>query len=127
MRNQKFLNQEPADIEAMIKTNVHPYVYMSKYAMKHFAATKDQHKHKNAMIYVSSTAGLVFSPYFGLYSGTKTHNWYLGRLVSTACKKSSQIGKDVVDVQTLHPGAVSTNLNNHMPVSADCVPPEKCV
>jgi len=36
MKNQKFLETDPALIEAMIKTNVHPYVYMTKYALQHF-------------------------------------------------------------------------------------------
>ncbi len=48
-------------MENMIKTNVHPYVYMSKYAMRHFEANKEDHRHKNALIYVSSTAAFIKS------------------------------------------------------------------
>ena len=33
MKNKHFLKTDPALIEATIKTNAHPYVYMSKYAI----------------------------------------------------------------------------------------------
>ena len=36
MRNNKLLDTSPAKLELMIKTNVHPYVYMTKYALLHF-------------------------------------------------------------------------------------------
>ena len=33
MKNKLLLKIDPALLESMIKTNVHPYVYMSKYAL----------------------------------------------------------------------------------------------
>ena len=33
MKNQNLLQTDPALLEAMIKTNVHPYVYLTKYAL----------------------------------------------------------------------------------------------
>ena len=37
MKNQKLFDLPPDLMETMIKTNVHPYVYMTKYALNHFA------------------------------------------------------------------------------------------
>lgn len=45
MKNKFFLKTDPALIESMIKTNVHPYVYMAKYAALHFIANKEKHNH----------------------------------------------------------------------------------
>ena len=39
MHNSRFLETDPARIEAMIKTNVHPQIYLTKYAMQHFEKT----------------------------------------------------------------------------------------
>ena len=38
MKNKMFLETDPALLEDMIKTNVHPYVLMTKYALLHFIA-----------------------------------------------------------------------------------------
>ena len=81
MRNQFLLQQDPAHLEAMIKTNVHPYVYITKYALLHFKQKASEHSHKNAISYVSSTNAWTDSTYFATYAGTKTHNWVLSRLV----------------------------------------------
>ena len=37
MRNQLLFQQDPAQIEEKIKTDVHPYVYMTRYALQHFS------------------------------------------------------------------------------------------
>ena len=73
----------------MIKTNVHPYVYMSKYAMQHFAANSDKHSHKNALLFTSSTACWFTGPNMSVYCGTKTHNWFFARMLDKAMKKSA--------------------------------------
>ena len=39
MKNRKFLETSPETIEAMIKTNFHPQIYLTKYAIKHFIET----------------------------------------------------------------------------------------
>ena len=39
LNNGRFLEIDPAKIEAMIKTNVHPQIYLTKYAMQHFEKT----------------------------------------------------------------------------------------
>ena len=64
MRNQYLFQTDPAHIEAMIKTNVHPYVYMTKYALQHFSQRASEHSHKNAITFVSSTAAWVDLPFF---------------------------------------------------------------
>ena len=66
----------------MIRTNVHPYVYMTKYALKHFKEHANEHNHLNAMTYTSSTAAwMPAGKFFGPYCGTKTHNVVLSNLV----------------------------------------------
>jgi short-subunit dehydrogenase len=89
----------------MLKTNVHPYVYMTKYALQHFENQSQFHKHKNAMIYLSSGVSEVAVPYFGPYSGTKMHNDRLASTVGKLCRKSTAFG-DLVDIQSVHPGGV---------------------
>ena len=81
LRGQKFLQTDPAQIEAMIKTNVHPYVYMTKYALLHFKATSKAHNHRNAMLYTSSSAAHANITFFGVYAGTKTHNYVFANLI----------------------------------------------
>lgn len=46
----KFFEEPLENIQALIKTNVHPYVLLAKYAALHFRANKDSHSHKNALI-----------------------------------------------------------------------------
>lgn len=90
MQNRYFLTQDPAKMEMMIKTNVHPFVYMSKYALLHFRSNADKHDHKNAMLYTSSMAAFCWMSNTALYSATKAHNFYLAKQVSKAAKKSSR-------------------------------------
>ena len=97
MKNKLLLEQDPAKLEAMIKTNVHPYVFMSKYALLHFRSNLEKHDHKNALLYTSSMAAFCWMPNTAVYSGTKAHNFYLGKLVSKAAKKSSTT-RDLLDV-----------------------------
>jgi short-subunit dehydrogenase len=47
---EKFFDVPLAKIEALIKTNVHPYVLLAKYATMHFRQHKDEHKHKDALV-----------------------------------------------------------------------------
>ena len=82
MKNKLLLKTDPALLEAMIKTNVHPYVYMSKYALQHFSENRDSHSHKNAMLFTSSMAAFVYLPNHATYSGTKTHNYFFGRMLA---------------------------------------------
>lgn len=73
----------------MIKTNVHPYVYMTKPALNHFRETSDQHSLKNAMIFTSSSVTYMNGALFGAYAGTKTHNLVFANQVRKMCSKSS--------------------------------------
>ena len=82
MKNRLLLEQKPELLEAMIKTNVHPYIYMTKYAMKHFKEHKEGHQHKTALLYTSSLAAEAWLPNMGVYAGTKMHNASLARMVS---------------------------------------------
>lgn len=45
-----FFEEPLENINALIKTNVHPYVLLAKYAALHFREKKDSHSHKNALI-----------------------------------------------------------------------------
>ena len=47
---QKFFEVPLERIEDLIRTNVHPYVLLTKYATMHFREHKDSHNHKNALI-----------------------------------------------------------------------------
>ena len=108
----------------MIKTNVHPYVYMTKYALKHFAEHANGHSHLNAITYVSSTAAWVDLQYFGPYAGTKTHNLVLSKLVRSYMGQCEAL-KGLVIVQSLHPGGVTSNLNNFKS-DPSCATPDEC-
>mmetsp|Transcript_15928 Transcript_15928/g.20119 ORF Transcript_15928/g.20119 Transcript_15928/m.20119 type:complete len:81 (-) Transcript_15928:199-441(-) len=70
-------------------------------------------------------AAFASMPNTAVYAGTKTHNRVLGLLASRAAQKS-EIQKDLIDFQTLHPAGVSTNLNGFKQVGGDCVTPESC-
>lgn len=126
MKNKLLLDQDPAKLEAMIKTNVHPYVYMSKYAILHFRANMSQHSNKNALLYTSSCSAFWWMPNTAVYAGTKAHNYYLGALVSQAARKSTTTS-DLIDVQTLHPAGVSTDLYGNKQVGLDTVSTTDCV
>lgn len=76
----------------MIKTNVHPYVYMSKYALKHFEENANLHKNQNLMLYTSSMAATMDMTYFGVYAGTKTFNFAFANLIRKGCKRSTVFG-----------------------------------
>lgn len=103
---------DPAQLESMIKTNVHPYVYMTKPALNHFRATRDQHMQKNAMIYVSSSVVYMNGALFGPYTGTKTHNLVFANQVRNMCFKNANFN-GLMSVQTVHPLGVTTGLNNY--------------
>ena len=45
-----FFDEPLEKIETLIKTNVHPYVLLAKYATMHFKQHKDEHRHKTALI-----------------------------------------------------------------------------
>ena len=106
----------------MIKINVHPYVYMTKYALLHFMANADSHSHQNALLYTSSMAAYTWMPASAVYSATKAHNLALANMVAFFCKKNEKT-RDLIDFQTLNPAGVSTNLNGFKKVGADCVSP----
>ena len=125
MKNKLFFQIDPALLELQIKTNVHPYVYMTKYALLHFLNFKDTTDHKFAMTYTSSMAAFVRIPNFAEYGGTKNHNYMLGKLLNQTMKKN-QATKDLVDIQTLHPAGVSTNLNKFTKLGGEIVSAESC-
>ena len=81
MKNQKLLQMDPNDLERMIKTNVHPYIYMTKYALPHFISNADSQSHRNAMIYVSSSFAYFQAPFVGPYCGTKIHNLFFANMI----------------------------------------------
>ena len=104
---------DPNDLERMIKTNVHPYIYMTKYALPHFISNADSQSHRNAMIYVSSSAAYAQCVYMGPYAATKSHNLYFANMIRQYCAKSEHLN-GLLTIQTVHPGAVTTALNNHL-------------
>lgn len=66
----------------MIKTNIYPYVLMSKYATLNFLKHADQHDHKVGLIHTSSIASDLQMPWSSIYSGTKRFNEVFGDLIS---------------------------------------------
>lgn len=127
MKNQNLLQTDPALLEAMIKTNVHPYVYLTKYALQHFSQNAASHQHKTALLYTSSTAAQVDFPLMSSYSGTKTHNVVFANLIRKYASKSLTF-TDMLRVQTLHPATVTSNLNNFRTgkTAPDAVMPDEC-
>ena len=123
MKNQKLFDTPPDLIEAMLKTNISPYVYMTKYALQHFEKNGESHSKKNGLIYISSSVSFVGFKFFGPYSSTKMHNDRLASLVGKSCNKSTVFG-DLVDVQSVHPSAVTSNLNDFMKTPDACTPEE---
>ena len=109
MKNQKLLQSDPADVAAVIRTNVHPYVYMTKYALKHFKEKRGKHGHKNALIYTSSITAWISFPFFSIYSSTKLHNSILASLSNRYVSKSEDL-KGLVSIQAVHPSLVATKL-----------------
>ena len=59
---RKFFEIPLDKIENLIKTNVHPYVLLAKYATLHFRENKDAHRHKNALIQTSSSIAEIVAP-----------------------------------------------------------------
>lgn len=125
MKNRLFMRQDPAVMEAMIKTNLHPYVYMAKYAIQNFLENKGGHGHRNALTFTSSSAAYGKIPFFGVYASTKAHNAVLGSMVAQSLRKSDKT-KQLVDVQTVHPGAVSTGLISHAAPGGHIATAQEC-
>ena len=81
----------------MIKTNVRPYIFMSKYALQHFIEHAGEHNHRNALIYVSGTAAFADMPYMATYIGTKKHSYALSSLLRQYVQKSETLA-DLVTI-----------------------------
>jgi short-subunit dehydrogenase len=82
MDRAKFLDQNPQDIEDMIKTNIHHDVIFSKYATLNFLKHAGEHNHKTALIHTSSIASDLAMPFSSVYSGTKRFNEVFGLLLA---------------------------------------------
>ena len=82
MDRAKFLDQNPQDIEDMIKTNMHHAVIFSKYATLNFLKHAGEHNHKTALIHTSSIASDLAMPFSSVYSGTKRFNEVFGLLLA---------------------------------------------
>ena len=126
MRNRFFLKTDPAHLEAMIKTNVHPYIYMAKYATLHFQSNKDKHQHQNAILFTSSMAACCAMANMAVYAGTKMHNLAFSNCYAQAIKRSSST-RELIEVQSLHPAGVSTNLTKFKEVGGEVVTADDCV
>ena len=124
MHNQKLLQSDPIGLEAMIRVNVHPYVYMTKYALKHFDDKANEHKKRNAIVYISGMACWFGMPYFGVAAGSKAFSYGLSNLTRKYIERSENF-KGLVIVQSLHPSYVRTKLIKHKqdPMS---VTPDEC-
>lgn len=123
LTNKPFFKLEPAIIEGMIKTNVVPYVLMSKYALLHFMRTRDSHTHRNAITFTSSMASCASLANTQVYTGTKTFNAVFANTLRMQAKKHPKL-RDLLDVQSLHPAAVSTRLVTR--TGGDTVTPDAC-
>ena len=97
MKNRFFLKTDPALLEAMIKTNCHPFIYMAKYATLHFQGNKDKHLHQNAMLFTSSMAAHASMANMACYAGTKVHNMVFAKCYAAAMKRSYTTG-DLIQV-----------------------------
>jgi NAD(P)-dependent dehydrogenase (short-subunit alcohol dehydrogenase family) len=106
---EKMLELDPLTLEQMLKTNVAPYVFLSKYALLHFKRTKDSHTRKNGLIFTSSILSRFSIPGIAGYSGTKLHNRLFSQRMLEACEKSSSLG-GLIDVMTVHPSTTTTRM-----------------
>ena len=70
-------------------------------------------------------AAYAWMPNMAVYAGTKEHNKVLGRLVASYAGKTEGL-KGLLDVQTLHPAGVSTNLTNFAKVGGAVVTADSC-
>ena len=96
MYNKMFLDTEPALLEAMIKTNVHPQLYLSKYALQHFETTHQDYKFKKAIVYISSCIALFDMTTTAAYGGTKVSNRVFNDVMTRVANRST-IFKPLVD------------------------------
>ena len=78
----RFFDEPLENIENLIKTNVHPYVLLAKYATIHFRQNKDKHDHKVGLIQTSSSlADMMISP-MATYGATKAFNKVFANLLA---------------------------------------------
>lgn len=112
MDREKFFDQDPQQIEDMIKTNMHHDVIFSKYATLNFLKHADEHSHKTALIHTSSIASDLPMPFASVYSGTKIFNEVFGVLLSQAHKKSTH-ARDLIVTQILKPSITTTKLAHY--------------
>lgn len=82
MNRDKFMEQSPETMQAMIDTNIRSDVLFSKYATLNFLKHADTHEHKVALIHTASIVSDLSLPFSSVYSGTKRFNEVFGELLS---------------------------------------------
>ena len=88
-----------------MKTNMAPYVLMTKAAMNHVV----QVQHKSALISVSSIASDNSFPWQGVYSGTKHFNEKFATTIQDQCAASDHF-ETLIDFEVLKPSITTTKL-----------------
>ena len=108
MNPHRFLTQDPAILTNENKCNMRAITLLTKAAIAHSEKTRANGK-KLALIQLSSVISNSYElPMWGHYSGTKLYDKIFGQMIQASFE-----GKNIETI-IVYPGAVTTNLNNHM-------------
>jgi NADP-dependent 3-hydroxy acid dehydrogenase YdfG len=100
---------DPADWDKMLSVNVHGLLYVTRAALPHLvAAAADSPRGVADVVNISSTAGRVARPGTAVYALTK---FGVGAFSESLRQEGVGIG---VRVTLIEPGAVATELTNHI-------------
>ena len=108
-----FDEEEYTELERMIKTNIGPYVYITRAILPRMLK-RDK---KSGIIFTSSVAAKVTLPCLSTYAATKAFNDHFGQSLAYELV-------DQVDVLSFLPNAVATNMNRNSPSFSTLTPAE---
>ena len=103
-----YLHEQPLEhIESMLGINIYPQTLLSYYFLKKFVERFEKTKERSLLINLSSTADLFKFPTSSVYSATKRYDDFLSEGVRFEYSFA-------VDVATVKPGLVETNMSNSL-------------
>ena len=111
---ERFDEQPPQAIKRLLMTNVNPLTFLTRFLLHKLADRK-----RSAVITVSSTAAYFGMHHMGAYAGTKAY----GQLFTAALRREYRN----VDMLSLHPGKVSTAMNDYMEKNVFTTTADECV
>lgn len=105
--NKFLLNQTDSELENMISVNVYPQTLLTYYLIPKFLERFEEKKERSAIINLSSTAEMVYTPDLAVYSATKRYNSFFSEATAYEYKKA-------IDIATIKPGVVRTDLATNL-------------